>query len=118
MGFWGMNRRCPSSYKTSSVVLKRGEMAGFAGYVSASFTTQKSQRVCFLYFYLDEWLFRGLEVNRRKFIGFMVSDTILFLLGAQAMAMPTTQMRLDEMKAKHIFSYTDRLIEALITPLS
>ena len=54
-------------------------MAGFAGYLSASFTTQKSQMVCFLYFYLGEWLFRGLEVNRRKFIGFMVSDTILFL---------------------------------------
>ena len=54
-------------------------MAGFAGYLSASFTTQKSQMVCFRYFYLGEWLFRGLEVNRRKFIGLMVSDKILFL---------------------------------------
>ena len=70
-----MNRRRPSSCKTSSAVLKRGEMAGFAGYLSASFTTQKSPM---FYFYLGESLFRGLEVNRRK-LGLMVSDTILFL---------------------------------------
>ena len=54
-------------------------MAGFAGYFSASFTTQKIQMVCFLYFYLGEWLSRRSEVNRRKYIGLMVSDTILFL---------------------------------------
>ena len=34
------------------------------------------------------------------------------------MAMPTKKMKLNEMKAKHIFSCTDHLIEALITPLS
>ena len=79
MGFWGMKRRRPSSCKMSSGVLKRGEMAGFAGYLSASFTTQKIQMVCFLYFYLGEWLSRGSEVNRRKYIDLMVSDTILFL---------------------------------------
>ena len=73
-----MNRRRPSSCKTSSAVLKRGEMAGFAGYLSASFTTQKSPMFFFRYFYLGESLFRGLEVNRRK-LGLMVSDTILFL---------------------------------------
>ena len=79
MGFSGMNRRCPSGCKTSSAVLKRGEMAGFAGYLSASFMTRKIQMVCFLYFFLGEWLFRGSEVNRRKYIGLMVSDTIHFL---------------------------------------
>ena len=79
MGFWGMKRRRPSGCKTSSAVLKRREMAGFAGYLSASFTTQKIQMVCFLYFYLGEWLFRGSEMNRTKDIGLMVSATILFL---------------------------------------
>ena len=34
------------------------------------------------------------------------------------MAMPTTKIKLNEMKAKHTFPYTDHLIEALITPLS
>ena len=79
MGFWGMKRRLPSGSKTSSAVLKRREMAGFAGYLSASFTTQKIQMVCFLYLYLAEWLFRGSEMNRTKDIGLMVSATILFL---------------------------------------
>ena len=54
----------------------RREMAGFAGYLSASFTTQKIHMVCFLYFYLGEWLFRGSEMNRRKYIGLMVYDPI------------------------------------------
>jgi len=90
-------------------------MAGFSGYLSASLTTQKSQMVCFLYFYLGDWLFRGLEVNRRK-LGLMVSDTIIFLFCGHVSN--GNAHNKDEMKAKHIFSCTDHLIDALITPLS